>query len=212
MKTTKEDILNKAKDLFLKHGVKTIGMDDIANALHISKKTIYQHFSSKDELVKIILEHFRNVAYERIDNIIGKGETPIHEHYEIVHSINELLGIDADNSVCFFQLKKYYPELDYQLRKDHHNRIKKIVFDNLTKGIEQGLYREKIDKDFISRQFIAGKEALFLDEEFSENGAKEVSHLSFIMKFLEFYFRAIVTEKGLKILENILQNNNENEI
>lgn len=205
MKVMRENILEKAKELFLKHGVKTIGMDDIANALHISKKTIYQHFSSKDELVKITLEHFSELAFEKVNNLIGKCETPIHEHYEIEYAINDFLGKDSD-SVCFFQLKKYYPELDYELYQKKYDNIKKLVSQNLTEGIKMGLYRAEIDKDFISSQFIIGCEAFHHNENFLENEKPKHSHYEFNIKFLEFYFRAIVTEKGLKILENIIKN------
>ena len=51
----KDTILEKSKELFLRNGFKTVGMDDIAQALHISKKTIYQYFPSKDDLVKTVL-------------------------------------------------------------------------------------------------------------------------------------------------------------
>ena len=51
----KDTILEKSKELFLRNGFKTVGMDDIAQALHISKKTIYQYFPSKEDLVKAVL-------------------------------------------------------------------------------------------------------------------------------------------------------------
>jgi len=51
----KDTILEKSKELFLRNGFKTVGMDDIAQSLHISKKTIYQYFPSKDDLVKAVL-------------------------------------------------------------------------------------------------------------------------------------------------------------
>lgn len=205
----KEQILNTAKELFLKHGVKTIGMDDIANSLHISKKTIYQYFSSKEELVKITLEHIYNLVFGKISEIIGKCETPIHEHFEIQKSINNTLGIEMKESTCMFQMKKYYPELKLELDRKRYFDNKKIIKQNLYEGIKRGLYRENLDSDFISTHFFVGIQAFQIDEEFSENFMENFSKKEFNRNFLDYHLRAIVTPKGLEILENILKNEYE---
>lgn len=203
----REAILMKAKELFLKHGVKTVGMDDIANALHISKKTIYQYFSSKEELVKITIDYIYDLVFGNIGQILGKGQTPIHEHFEIAKSVDKVLGKEIENSTCMFQLKKYYPDIKYHLERKRYADNKRVLHQNIEEGIKQGFYRKDLDKNFVSTQFFAGSMAFHYDEEFSGEEMTGFSHAAFDKKHIEYHIRAIVTPKGLEILENILKNN-----
>ncbi|HEX6193727.1 MAG TPA: helix-turn-helix domain-containing protein, partial [Chitinophagaceae bacterium] len=53
---TKERIQNKAEELFMQFGIRSVSMDDIANNLGMSKKTVYQYFVDKDELVEAVVQ------------------------------------------------------------------------------------------------------------------------------------------------------------
>ena len=205
----KDTILEKSKELFLRNGFKTVGMDDIAQSLHISKKTIYQYFPSKDDLVKAVLSYIYDLAFGKIEEISGKCETAIHEHFKIKESIDGILGKDFETSPCFFQLKKYYPELCYDFEKRRCKDIKTHIEGNISEGIKQGVYRKNLDKTFLVAQFIAGSDAIDLYEKFPEELGKSISMKEHDNKFLEFYLRSIVTPKGLEIVENLIKNENE---
>ena len=205
----KDTILEKSKELFLRNGFKTVGMDDIAQSLHISKKTIYQYFPSKDDLVKAVLSYIYDLAFGKIEEISGKCETAIHEHFKIKESIDGILGKDFETSPCFFQLKKYYPELCYDFEKRRCKDVKTHIKKNISEGIKQGVYRENLDKTFLAVQFIAGSDAIDLYEAFPEEIGKSISIKEHDNKFLEFYLRSIVTPKGLEIVENLIKNENE---
>lgn len=203
----KQNILDTSKDLFLRQGFKTVSMDDIAQTLGISKKTIYQHFSSKDELVEASLNYIHDLAMDSIRSFSGTCETPIHEHYQIDKSFKTLFG-EKVGYTAMFQLKKYYPKLaqDFQEKRYLNNKI--IIHNNLQDGIDKGLYRKDINKDFVYMQFLAGSLAFFYIDEFQNENSPALSCEQFHWNFLEYYFRAIVTTKGLKVLENIINNNN----
>ena len=205
----KDTILEKSKELFRRNGFKTVGMDDIAQSLHISKKTIYQYFPSKDDLVKAVLGYIYDLAFGKIEEISGKCETAIHEHFKIKESIDGILGKDFETSPCFFQLKKYYPELCYDFEKRRCKDIKTHIEGNISEGIKQGVYRKNLDKTFLAAQFIAGSDAIDLYEAFPEELGKSISMKEHNNKFLEFYLRSIVTPKGLEIVENLIKNENE---
>lgn len=79
----KEQILNKATDMFLTLGFKSVTMDDIANEMGISKKTIYQHFSNKDSLVKAVTTNLFEDISCGIDQIILANKNPIEELFAI---------------------------------------------------------------------------------------------------------------------------------
>lgn len=201
----KETILNQAKEMFLKHGVKTIGMDDIAQSLHISKKTIYQHFTSKEELIKQTIDYFYEIVYGKINEIVGKCKSPIHEHFEIRKTIDTTIGLKLETSSFIFQLRKYYPELAHLLNQKHYCDYQKIIKQNLEIGIDKGLYRENIDINFVCSQFFSGSKAFETDAIFVENFMENFSQTEFDRNFLEHHLRAISTSKGIKILEKLLK-------
>ena len=205
----KDTILEKSKELFLRNGFKTVGMDDIAQSLHISKKTIYQYFPSKEDLVKAVLGYIYDLAFGKIAELSGKYETAIHEHFKIKEFIDGILGKDFETSPCFFQLKKYYPELCYKFEKRRCKDIKTHIEGNISEGIKQGVYRENLDRTFLAAQYIAGSDAIDLYEKFPEELGESISMKGHYNKFLEFYLRSIVTPKGLEIVENLIKNENE---
>lgn len=201
----KEAILNQAKELFLKHGVKTIGMDDIAQSLQISKKTIYQYFSSKEELIKHTLDYTYEMVFGEIHKIIGKCKSPIHEHFEIKKSVNNILGLEIKKSEFMFQLKKYYPNLTIDFEKKHYFDHKKITSENLKTGIKKGLYKDNIDIDFVCSQFFIGQRAFETDAIFVENFMDNFSQPRFDYHFLDYHLRTICTKKGIEILDKLLK-------
>ena len=79
----RENIISKAEELFLSFGFKSVTMDDIANAMGISKKTIYAHFANKTELVEVVTFSILDHISEGIDRINGESSNPIEELYDI---------------------------------------------------------------------------------------------------------------------------------
>ena len=80
----RDKIISKSEELFLSLGFKSVTMDDIANAIGISKKTIYAHFSNKTALVEVVIFETLDHIYEGIDKINASSINPIEELYERV--------------------------------------------------------------------------------------------------------------------------------
>ncbi len=202
----KEKILKKAEELFLTFGFKSVTMDDIANKMGISKKTIYTHFKNKTQLVKeTTLKVFENIS-QGIDCICSLNKNPIDEIFEIKTLILEQLK--GEKTSPQYQLSKYYPEIHNTLKKKQFDIMQDCVINNITKGILQGLYRSEINIEFISRIYFLGMtgikdEELFPSEIFSKKQLME--------SYLEYHLRGIVTEKGLTKLNQITKNNQINE-
>ncbi len=200
----KETILKKALELFTKHGFKSITMDDIANELGISKKTIYQHFSSKNELVKNAVDFVYDSAMEKLKSVQGNCLTPIHEHFEMKNCVADLFGFNIQ-AATIYQFHKYYPKLAERIRQRRHNDYEFTILRNLKEGVEKGYYRKEIDIDFVGQVFFASSTAFFHDEEFvNMQSTQSIEELD--LKFAEYHLRSIVTPKGLEILEQLLNN------
>ena len=199
----KEIIFKKSLELFTNNGFKSVTMDDIANELGISKKTIYQHFSSKNELVKETVDFVFDTAINRLKDIQGKSETPIHEHFVMKNTVADLFGFNIQASTIY-QFNKYYPRLAERIQKKRHANYDLTILKNLKEGVEKGYYRKEIDIDFVGKIFFSSSTAFFNDEIFI-NGQNSESLDELNYNFLEYHLRGIVTPKGLQILEELLK-------
>lgn len=197
------NILKKATELFLKYGFKSVTMDDIANDLGISKKTIYAHYENKLDLVDAVVNYLFEEIIKIINDIKAQKLNPILESYSIHESVSHLLK--DENESIDFQLKKYFPEIYDKNNCTRSSLLQKSILDNLTKGISDGYYRKNIDIEFISRFFLT----ILTSIKNAENvEILEFDKLYASKQFLELYFRGIVTEKGLKVLEQIINKEN----
>lgn len=200
-KTMQKEIIEKAAEMFISLGFKSVTMDDIANEMGISKKTIYQHFDNKDTLVHECTMYMYETISHGIDCICNQDLNPIEELYAIKEFILHQLKDEKTSSV--YQLQKYYKKTYEDLHQKEFCKMQECIVENLERGIKLGLYRETINQEFISRIYYAGVHAikeqdLFKPELFTNRQLEDL--------FLEYHLRGIVTEKGRNILENIITN------
>lgn len=196
----KEKILNKAGEMFITLGFKSVTMDDIANELGISKKTIYAHYKTKTDLVaKVTLSLFDEIC-TGIDEICENSQNPIEELYDIkMYVMNYLKG---DETSPQYQLKKYYPKIYQTIKLKQFDKMSCSVIDSLQKGIDTGIFRDAIDVNFISRMYFNGMMGIKDEEVFPR---KDFSADYLIESYLEYHLRAISTEKGLTILNKFIK-------
>ncbi|AOW21440.1 TetR/AcrR family transcriptional regulator [Urechidicola croceus] len=198
----KEKILEKSAEMFLNYGFKSVTMDDIAEQLGISKKTIYAHFENKTKLVQeATLAVFESISYG-IDCICKLEKNPIEELFAIKTFVLEHLK--NEKSSPQYQLQKYYPKLFSSLKKKQLEVMRECVVENLNKGIIQEYYRNELDVNFISRVYFNGMIGI-KDVETFPSSEYEPKYL--MESYLEYHIRAIATEKGLQTLQNLLSNN-----
>ena len=194
-------ILETAGRLFLKYGVRSISMDDIARELAISKKTIYHFFKDKDEVVCLIAKRFFKEQKEEFDKIMMEADNAIERLYWATLKARELFA--KINPYILFDIKKYYEDawalyLDYE---------KNVMFEGtisiLEEGIEEGLFRPDINVKILATLRVeevklAFDQMIFPDDEFN---VREVQ-----MQMLEHFFYGIVTEKGYALLNEYKKN------
>jgi len=198
----KNKIISKCEELFLELGFKNVTMDDIAYAMGISKKTIYIHFSNKTELIEKVVFSVLEFFHKNIEQINKEAVNPIEELYDIKMFVMNYLKNERGSTQ--FQLKKYYPKIFEQLEVKKFQKMHSSVEKGLKKGIKLNLFRDNIDVGFISRVYFMGMTGIrntdvFSEEDFSKNYLME--------SYLEYHLRAIVTAKGLKILNKYIENN-----
>ncbi len=200
----KEKILHKATDMFLNFGFKSVTMDDIANGMGISKKTIYAHYENKTQLVAESTDHLFQTISEGINYICSLGKNPIEELYEIKKFA--MLHLKDERSSPQYQLQKYYPKIHESIRQKQYEVMQDCMVDNINKGIDQGIYRENLNVGFVSRIYFSGVTSIKDHRLFPVTKFPIVALMDI---YLEYHLRGIVTPKGRKILNTIINSNQE---
>ncbi len=190
-----QQLIEQVMRLFMRYGIKSLTMDDIARQLGVSKKTIYKYVSDKNDLVRRAVETQSIEERASIQKICDSGLNAIDEIFEISKVVSEILS-QVHPSV-HYDLEKYHPEawcVATKLRQDH---VYKCVFGNLTKGKEDGLYREDLNCDVIARIYIAKMDVLFDGVVFPP---QQFNFQEVYLEFFRYHIRGIASEKGLKYL------------
>ncbi len=196
----KNKIVEKANDLFLNLGFKSVTMDDLASEMGISKKTIYTHFQNKTKLVEATTHHLFCKINDGINAILQENLDPIEELYAIKTFV--MHHLKNEKTAPLHQLQKYYPKIHTGLKAKQFDVFQECVVDNLKRGIETGVFRKNIDIEFISRIYFIGTNGI-KDKTMFPDQSFPVSKL--MDDYLEYHILGITTEKGRTILNNLIK-------
>ncbi|MEJ5993277.1 TetR/AcrR family transcriptional regulator [Pedobacter sp. Du54] len=155
----KEYIVEEADKLFCQFGFKSVTMDDIAKHLGMSKKTIYQHFSDKDELVNILIQEKLSAQDCAMDFCASKAQDAVEELFFAITNIHELLS--SMNPKLFYDLQKYHPKAWLTFKAFKEENLGKCIQLNLERGIKEGLYRNEIKTDILAQMRLEQVDLLF---------------------------------------------------
>jgi AcrR family transcriptional regulator len=191
----KKEIIEATLPLFLRIGFKNVTMDDVAQNLSISKKTVYEHFDNKKALIEAAVNRLILTIGSEVEMIQNAAENPISAIYKVKTMVLQYLK-DEENSPQI-QLQKYYPEIYQELKFKEFDLLGNHFRSSLQKGIEMNLFREDIDIDFISRIYFSGLRNIRDIKLFPRNQF-QIEELMGL--FFEYHLRAISTEKGIMLL------------
>jgi AcrR family transcriptional regulator len=193
----KESIVNHAIPLFLQFGFKSVTVDDLALEMSISKKTIYTHFPTKEQLVETsVMKHF-DLVIDKILSICQHSKDPIIELYQIKKEVSKYLSNEKNSPI--YQLQKYYNTIYQKLKQKEFNALGSMFSASLNRGINIGLFRSGIDIDFVTRIFFNGIRGI-QDVELFPIDQFKMEHL--LINFSEYHLRAICTPEGIQKLDN----------
>ena len=200
----KERILNDALDLFLKAGIKSVTMDDIAKHLGISKKTIYQFFKDKNELVSELVKKKVQEDEDQMCGIIKQSGNVIEAMLNMMKCSEELLS--KINPIIIHDLQKYHSEAWKEFQNFKAGVLVRILEDLLTKGIAEGYIRPDMDVKILARMRMNQVEMGFNQELFP---LAEFSPWKVQTQFLEHFNYGICTLEGYKLLNQHKNQNKE---
>ena len=151
----------------MRYGVRSVSMDDIAAQLGISKKTLYQYYTDKEELVDAVLsEVLDKNRHECLDN--GRvAENAIHEVFQAFDMMQEMFS--SMNPSIVFDVEKYHPAVYEKLEQHKKVFMYQVIGQNLERGIKEELYRPEISVDILTRFRIESMMLAFSSDIFPSN-------------------------------------------
>lgn len=195
----KERILAEAEQLFWKYGVRSVTMEDIAKPLGISKKTIYQHFTDKEDILyQVIQEKVQSDITEINCMIIGTAN-PIEELMMVLEMMRKHQHEVSPNLV--FDIKRHYPQAFALFRRHMDQHLMKSILENIQKGVSQRLYRSDINPAILARMRVEQIELAFNNDFFPTN---QYSMLDVQRELIHHFVRGMLTDQGFIIYNQYL--------
>lgn len=184
----------------MRYGLRSVSMDEIANQLGISKKTIYQYYADKDSLVSEVIGM---VVEENKKGCLGYrevSENAVHEVFIVMEMVENLLR--HMNPVVMFDLEKYHPKA-FALVNEYRNKFMyDMIKSNMEMGIEQELYRSELDADVLTRYRLTTIFLMFNPELFPP---AKYQAIRVITEITDHFLYGLVTTKGYKLIQKYKQ-------
>lgn len=195
----RERILFKADELVMQYGIRSVSMDDIANSLGMSKKTLYQFFADKDALVDAVVDG--HISKMQTDCLACRhmAKDAIHE---VVITMEQIMDEFANmNPMVLYDLEKFHYKT-YQRFREHKDKfLTKIVKDNIEWGIKEELFRPDIDVEFMAKFRIESMMIPFNVAVFPP-GKYNLAEMSGLV--IEHFIYGLATIKGHKLIQKYI--------
>ena len=189
-----EDIIRQATELFLRYGIRSVSMDDIARHLSISKKTIYQFFSDKEEIVLNVTRNYLDLQRAELDEIAADSQNIIENLHRTGLSIRQKM--QGLNPNLLFDLEKYHKpswELYLEFNRGYvFNALRQIMRD----GVREGFFRPEINPEIlailrIEQIQLSLNNAIYAHDKYPPAEIQE--------QLFQHFIHGLLTDKGLKL-------------
>ncbi len=192
----KERIIKRSEELFMRYGIRSVTMDDIARDLGVSKKTLYAYFDNKTDLVRQIIKVHMNDEHCSLKDITSEARDAVDEILNISKFVIAKLRNYSPNTI--YDLKKYYRECWVEMEAAQRRFVYAVIKNNISRGVSEALYRPSINPDIIAKLFV-GKTTLVVDEDLFP--LEQYNKQKLFQEYITYHIHGIASEEGLKALE-----------
>jgi AcrR family transcriptional regulator len=187
-------ILDCAEKLFTRYGIRSVTMDDVAKQAGVSKKTLYQFFNDKNHLVECIIKQFIEHHTENLKEIRTVSENAIDEYYRVIAiAMEEFLEVQP---VFMHDLSKFFPGVWNQILEFQHIFIKQYMYENLDRGMKEGLFRNDINLDILSSYYASSVTTLFSHQLFPPS---KMNFNELFTELFKYHSNAVMSDKGREV-------------
>jgi len=196
MESRAEQIIPLVFKLYQRYGIKSVTMDDVSHHLGISKKTLYEFFNDKEDLVRQVQlwDYDRRLGY--FQEIEKKKLNAIEELFEVYQLIKKIFR--EFNPSVEYDIRKYYPSMYAQIKEIKRARLYEHSLKNLNKGIQEGLYRHDLNASVLARLHVFRVENILESELFP---VEELTSINVFHEIFIYHLNGILSEAGREVLE-----------
>ncbi|MEM1321710.1 MAG: TetR/AcrR family transcriptional regulator [Bacteroidota bacterium] len=198
---SKQQLFTQVENLFMRYGIKSVTMDDVARSLGISKKTLYQFVENKADLLQKICHQHILEEKKAMDAIMMASKDAVHEILGIARYVTELLRKTSPTMV--YDMRKYYRDTWQLMESLHQQHIYQVIKSNLERGISEGYYREGLNADIVAKLYV-GKTSLVVDEALFP--IREYNMEILFREYIRYHIHGVASKKGMKLLEKYTKN------
>lgn len=192
------EFLDPLLSLFVENGVKGLTMDEAAQAFGMSKKTLYQQYRNKEELINAVLDYKLHQVYEHLQRQFASDQHPIDA---LLCGDPEIENMsEANRGLLIRQLVRYYPDIFRQHMMAFSEKFGQAMQVNFRKGRSMGVYREDFN-DLLYAELYFNMAISYDSAYFSGNVNPD--RVTFQKLVTEFFLAAITTEAGKTYLKNL---------
>ncbi len=192
----RDRIVNQTLELFMKYGIRSVTMDQVSGQLGISKRTLYEIFRDKNELLKECIELLAKDKSAEARQMIKNSENVINTMYTLARKGEELK--QKINPLFFDDMWKYYPEVHKQVTKESRYRDTSLTLSLLKNGISDGLFKKDLDVELVNTYFHQVMNIVMNEELFPR---EKYEHAVIFRNIIMPYLVGISTEKGLREID-----------
>ena len=190
-------ILTEATNLFFQNGIRDITMDNIAEKLGISKRTIYETFKNKSELLINCFEEYSKERYKANEEIIKNSQNVLAAICSFIQS--GALAIDLLNPAFFSDMRKYHNDIWVMATKQQNEKIYNLAYRLLRKGINEGIFRKDINIDIVVKLILEQMKLLVDNEVFSSD---KYTRSEVFKNMVINFIRGIATNRGIELIDS----------
>jgi AcrR family transcriptional regulator len=182
----------------MRYGFRSVSMDDISRELGISKKTIYQFYSEKEELVRAIFRQHQQQWLKNSERIKATASNAIEELLLYTDLVRQ--QVSTINPSLLFDLYKYHRTVWNEWSEYKSNIARKSVIDTLERGIREGYFRQDIEPSILAVMRMELIEMAFNDQLFPSSGfsIKKVH-----AQLFDHFISGLLTEKGRELYKDM---------
>jgi TetR/AcrR family transcriptional regulator, cholesterol catabolism regulator len=189
--TTKEKIIEVAVEQFMRYGVRAVTMDDIARQAGVSKKTIYQEFEDKNQLVNDVFSNEMEKDECELKALFEEDNGIINHFFTMTRYIRKRFA--EMNPMLLHEIQRYYPQSWQKIEEFKKNHMKKDIKFVLEKGKEEGLFRPEINTDILAQMRL---EQITLSMDSRVFPANEFNMMDVQLQIFDHFLHGILTDKG----------------
>jgi len=196
----KQRIQKAAHDLVMQYSIRSVSMDDIASKLGMSKKTIYQYFKDKDELIEAVVDDVIDNNQCICNDDREKADNAVHEIFLVMDMMVEMFK--TMNPSILFDMQKYHPAAFRKFQLHRNEYLYNVCKQNLERGIKEELYRPEINTDIMARYRVETMLTAF-NPEFQRSVKQSLIVIE--EEIIIHYLFGLVSVKGYKLTQKYME-------